>query len=191
MMRALVICALAGCHYHRDTNAPGLVDVTIPPRDITAQELEYPGDPGERMVMVSPGVLAGGGYPGGDFAAEVTVNWGESERSHNDHASRLFIPRGLLWPERGYGVTLGWSALQVREGPDARLGPAYVEVQRLVAPFAIGGGYAIDPTDGDHGPQLHLLAMGTFLRARYLIDGGVEVYLGYQLKIPVTWVWSR
>lgn len=49
----------------------------------------------------------------------------------------------------------------------------------------------MQPTNGDHGPQINLLFGVVYLRTRYLFDGGLEMHLGYQLKIPTTWVWSR
>ncbi len=200
---AILAVALAGgCHhYHLDTNAPGRTQVEIPPADLASGDLEYPDDPGEELYTLSTGVLGGGGVRArdaagiGDFAIEATFNHGYNEHSHNDrdHA-RLFIPSGAIFPLNGWGVSLGWSALQI-VGTDrdtsAKLGPVYVEVQRFRVPWAVGAGWAVQPTTGDQGPQLNLLAGVVFLRTRYLFDGGLEFHLGYQLKFPTTWVRSR
>lgn len=202
-MRTLVIAALLiGCHHHRDTNAPGVVELERPPSPPNRTTLQYPGDPGERMFSISAGGLGGGGVrtsPGDgmfDLAAEVTLSWGESDRSHNDRASRLFIPRGMLIPQRSESLTLGWSAAQIIFGDSGQpteleLGPLYLEAQRARGWWGVAAGWAFDPTNRDHGPQLNGFVGVNYLRLRYLIDGGFEFALGYQLKIPTTWVWSR
>lgn len=192
---------IAGCHYHQDTNAPGIIDVDTPPEDIRRESLEYPGDPGERMVVVSSGVVAGGGgrsappHGVGDFALEGTLSWGESDTTHNDAIDRLFVPDGALWPPSSIGVTLGWSALRVLGGShddtETEVGPIYVEVQRTAKVFGLGGGWAFAPWTGQHGPQLNAFAGPFFLRSRFLFDGGVEVHTGLQIKIPTTWVQRR
>jgi hypothetical protein len=201
VMTVAVVCA--ACHYHRDTNAPGLVDVHVPPRDITKQELEYPGDPGEQMITLSTGILAGGGggpkaAPNGvgDFALEATLDWGTRDYSHNDNAKDYFMPTSAQWPQQGYGVTLGWSALRLLgagegEPPHAAVGPVYAELQKFDAIWGLGAGFAVQPTDGHFGPQVNAWLGGVFLRTRYLFDAGFELHFGVQLKWPTTWVWSR
>lgn len=198
---AAVALALAGCHTHRDPDAPGIIDPLVPPKDLANPELELPGDPGERMVMVTGGVVGGalaGSVEEGaaiDLAAEVTVSWGESDTSHNDHASRLFIPRGVIIPPRSTGVTLGWSGLRVVNHDDdtwhARSGPLYVQAQRAWAIAGVAAGLAVDPSTGGAGPQVDAFYAFYFLRGRILFGDGWEVGGGLQLKLPKTWVWSR
>ena len=199
----LLLLAAVGCHYHRDTNAPGVIDPATPPRDPTHYGLEYPGDPGERMVTVTSGVLGGVGFGGVDdggfgyFAAEATVSWGENATTHNDAESRLFMPRGVLLPSRSWGVTLGWSALRLGEDGtgdvEARRGPVYVEAQRAWLFAGVGAGWALDPRTGATGPQVQGFYTFYFARLRYLAggDGGWEFSGGMQLKFPTTWVWRR
>ena len=202
-MRRAVVAALllAGCHHHRDPDAPGLIDPRVPPVHVADERLELPGDPGERMVMLTTGVL-GGAFGGSvedgavvDLAAEATVSWGENATSHNDHEARLFLPRGVLLPSRSTGVTLGWSGLRIVTDDDGvtgvQPGPIYVEVQRAWAFAGVGGGWAIDPTSGATGPQVNAFYTFYFLRGRALFGGGWELGGGMQLKIPTTWVWSR
>lgn len=83
MKRALsfVLLLLPGCarHFHRDTNAPGITDVENPPADREAARVE-PSDPGEEMLAVNPGVLAGGGareaspHGFGELGVEVNIS---------------------------------------------------------------------------------------------------------------------
>jgi hypothetical protein len=199
----VLLAALAGCrHYHRDTNAPGLVDVRVPPSQPARGELEVPGDPGERMIVLSPGVVATAGgrsrapHFAGDIAAEVTLSSGESDRSHNDNqAPFLFMPRGLVLPQRGHGVTLGWSALRIHDHPggggDLTTGPLYLTLHAFRFAYGGGGGYLYDPIHHDHGAEIFGYLGLVEARARYLLDGGFEVTLGYQFKLPVSWVESR
>ena len=168
---ALLLIAAVGCHYHRDTNAPGVIDPATPPRDPSHHGLEYPGDPGERMITVTSGVAAGGGVGGvddggfGDFAAEATVSWGENPTTHNDADDQV----------------------------EARVGPIYAEAQRAWLFAGVGAGWAIDPRTGATGPQVQGFYTFYFARLRYLAggDGGWEFSGGMQFKIPTTWVWRR
>jgi len=204
MRAALVVVALAGCHVHRDVNAPGVIDPLAPPKDLAAAQPEYPDDPGEHRVTLTTGVLGGGG--GGSFedqgffelAGEVTLSYGQSEVTHNDHAMNL-LPKGVVLAPRSVGLTLGWSGLRVvkdklTDESVAKTGPLYVEGQRSWAGFlGVGGGVAFDPKTGAAGPQVQGYFTIYYLRARVLFgdDGGWEIGGGLQFKIPTTWVWRR
>ena len=192
---ALLLVAVVACHRHRDTNAPGLLHVETPPPDPTSREPMIPGDPGEHMLTINPGILAAGGARNsapngfGEFGVEVTVNRGETPYSHGGDS--LFV-----YPLHGWGATAGWSALRLFEGSagdtDAQVGPLYAEVQAMDFPWAGGVGYAVDPLRGHHGPQVFTFLMLGYVRARYLVDSDdLEVSLGVQLKLPRVWVWSR
>ena len=189
MRRALLaLLALAACHHHLDTNAPGISDIEVPPADRTVSHV-YPEDPGENMLAVDPGILAAGGFRKdsphalGEFGPEISVVRGANPVSHRE--DNFFV-----YPLTGVGAALGWSALRVNGG-DADLGPLYAEVYRVDTGFAAGGGWSWNPADGDHGPQLFGTMMGFYLRARYLFDAGGEITAGLQIKVPVVWVWSR
>lgn len=198
---ALALVALAACHYHRDTNAPGVIDPLAPPREPTRRGLEYPGDPGEHLIVLTTGALVGGGAGGvddggfGDFAGEVTLSVGDNATTHNDAASRLFLPRGVLLAEQSWGVTLGWSALRLdgdgADGVTAHVGPVYVEAQRATPLLGYGVGWALDPRTGATGPQAQGFFSVYFGRARYLAGAGWEISGGVQLKVPTTWVRRR
>ncbi len=189
MRRALLFAvALAACHRHRDSNAPGNSDIEVPPADRTIARVE-PEDPGENMIAVNPGILAAGGarkhspHALGEFGPEISVVRGTSPVSHRE--DNFFI-----YPVAGVGAALGWSALRL-SGGDADVGPLYGEVYRVDTGFAAGGGWSWNPSDSDHGPQLFATFLGFYLRARYLFDAGGEITAGLQIKIPVVWVWSR
>jgi len=186
--RAIVLLSLAACHHHRDTNAPGISDIEVPPADRTAAHVD-PEDPGENMLAVIPGVLAAGGmrkdspHALGEFGPEVSIVRGASPRSHSEDGF-------FVYPMTGIGGALGWSALRVNGG-DADLGPLYAEIYRVDEGVAAGGGWSWNPADGDHGPQLFVTSLGFYLRGRYLFDDGGEITAGLQIKVPVVWVWSR
>ena len=200
---ALAVASLgaAACHHHRDLNAPGTIDPSVPPVELRPQQLEYPGDPGERMVVLTTGVV-GGAYGGsiasgpvGDFAIEATVSWGESETTHNDRASRLIMPRGVLLPAQSDGVTLGWSGLRIvgddADGTRVVTGPIYAQVQRAFLYYGGAVGLAVDPRTGGIGPQVDAFYTFCYLRGRVLFGDGWELGGGLQIKWPTTWVWSR
>ena len=153
------------------------------------------------MLAGNLGVLAGGGAKTrrprgfGEFGLELSVNLGETERSHKGDDF-------LVYPLDGYGATLGWSLLRLERvlgeeetgtpGDDvARLGPLYAEVHTHQMPFGGGGGWAWDPDIGDHGPQAFAYLSTLYVRGRYLVDRGAELSVGMQLKWPLVWIWSR
>jgi len=195
LLALALACAAAGCrHVHRDTNAPGIIDVRTPPRDPAGTPRVRPADPGERMLTVNPGVFWGAGpqtaepHGFGELGAEVTINLGENDRSH--YEDDFFV-----YPQRGVGASLGWSAVHIDLAEDgsgeARLGPIYAEAQIFRLPWIVGGGLAVDPFDGDAGVQVFGAFTTLYARARYLVDGGAELAIGIQLKLPFVRVWSR
>ncbi len=195
-----------GCaplRFHRDTNAPGHSDVENPPnyRRAGGQDRprrgahpvpSAPDDPGEEFLTFNPGIYGGGGGRFGEpknsrgtgiLGIEFSLNRGHNDRSH-------FRDDFWVYPREGKGVSLGWNILQF--GPDdIDMGPIYAEVQR----FGIYGGgalgYAVNPATLDHGFQASAWFTGYYVRARYLFDGGFELYGGFQIKIPMVWIWSR
>ena len=201
-MKALLFVALAACHYHRDVNAPGVIDPRVPPKNLASPAPEYPGDPGEHRLMLTSGLLGGGGggsISGGGFGeltGEVTLSYGQSDHTHNDHGGSLFIPKGALIPQRSYGVSLGFSALRFTKDKLTRdvvtnVGALYVEGQRAWMGAGVGAGWAYDPHTGSTGPQVHGFFLIWFARARVLFGEGAEIIGGIQIKIPTTWTWRR
>lgn len=204
MVRWLVVVALAGCHFHRDVNAPGIVDPMVPPENLGAKP-EYPADPGEHRLMMTTGLIGGGGGSTsesgagfGELGAEVTLSYGQSDVTHNDHALNL-LPKGVVVPPKSYGMTLGWSGLRFVEDKlnpaeiAVKPGPFYVEGQKSWGWYGFGGGWALDPRTGATGPQVQGFLAIYYLRTRVLFGdgGGFEIGGGVQLKLPTTWTWRR
>lgn len=131
------------------------------------------------------------------MSGEVTVSYGQTPVTHNDHAYDL-LPRGVVVPPASFGVTLGWSSLRFTKDPmtddvEVSTGPLYVEGQRAWGFAGFGGGWAYDPRTGATGPQAQGFFTIYFMRARVLFGdrGGWEIAGGLQLKIPTTWTWRR
>lgn len=185
-----LLAAAAGCrHTHLPRNAPGNVDPLAPPQAITAQRTEEPEDPGERMVVASGGVFLGGGASFGEggepsgaaaIGAELTLQWGCSPHSHFDDS--------IIWPITSTGLNLGWTFVDDDGGT---VGPLYATVQHYRELVGLAGGWAYDPDDGDHGPQVDLLWGPMYLRVVWLTDRDPELHLGFVLKGAALWVWSQ
>lgn len=186
--------ACAQLRFHRDTNAPGITDVENPPATAQRQHAQVtaPEDPGEHMLTINPGVYGAlGGHldqPQGQRmlgvgGVELTLNRGCSPRSHYEDG--LFV-----YPFDGNGLSVGWNLLQAGNG-DVDVGPIYVEASRFRLWFGAAAGYAVDVGDRDHGPQASAWFGPYYVRARYLFDGGVQLYFGGQIKVPMVWIWSR
>src|SRR5262249_27076219 len=89
---ALTLALCGACtHWHLERSAPGHVDVLAPPTVSASGYPERPSDPGERMFIVSPGVLAGTGLAQGgklgtrgyaSLTAELGLHLGSSPASH-------------------------------------------------------------------------------------------------------------
>ena len=191
MRTVLVLALLAACnpHFHRDRNAPGITDVDTPPEPRDTRRVP-PEDPGEEMLSVNPGVLFGGGWREvsphgfGELGFEVSLVRGSSPHSHSEDGF-------LVYPVQAWGVALGWSSLVFDDDDDdLEVGPLYLEAYKHEIGSA-GGGYAWNPSTGDHGPQIFAGILSLYARARYMWDAGTEISLGFQGKLPVVWVWSR
>lgn len=195
---ALAGALAAGCVVHLERNAPGIVDVRRPPppRGRLAQPVQAePQDPGERLLVLLPGgfvaggpLVTGHGTRGVGLAGgELTAIYGTRARSHQQPT--LLLPVGLL-PQHGFGGSFGVGAFF--DDDRARLGPLYVEGQyAYLGLFTAAAGYAWDPSQGGHGPQISLSAAGLYARTTILAGQGTTFLFGIVLKLPVTVVWSR
>jgi hypothetical protein len=191
-----VLVVLGGCaHWHYEKNAPGHIDVTTPPRDpaATETEMERPDDPGERMVLLQPGLFGGAGFgaAGRDgtralltAGAEISLQLASADHSHTDDFE------GGLLPDRALALNLGWSFADSDEGGLA-VGPLYGELQLSTSGSGIALGWAVDPDSGQHGPQLTAFLGPFFARADWFTDRGVTFQLGIMIKAQLGWVWSR
>jgi hypothetical protein len=196
----------AGClHWHRDQNAPGVTTINTPPAHMASQRMEQPRDPGERMLVISPGLAFGGGkarhnnsdegYFG--IALEVTLDLGESNSSHVDQGrydQKAVNKGGFLYPDQAIGVNLGVALADTergsfRAGPLA--GPVYLEIQGFIQGAGLAAGYQIDAIDGSHGPQGTAFLGPFFFRLAHTLDRSTVAQFGLMVKAPVGWVWSR
>ena len=116
----LLVWSLAACtHSHLPRNAPGHVYLEVPPEDMANPEPELPEDPGERMLILSYGVFAGGGVLAeqdsdlaGDYGLgpEVSIELGERKRSH-------FEDDFFVLPDRSFGLRFGLNVLDSKVDP--------------------------------------------------------------------------
>lgn len=195
---ALAVCA-SGCRIHLEHNAPGNVDVLEPPAEPKVGEVEIPDDPGERFAYISAGPFAAGGVgvtdesgftSAGEVGAEISLQLGERKKSHRKPT--LFSPLFVLIEPR-QGVNLGMVLIEpAADNPDeVELGPVYLEYQRAENLGGWSAGYAVDATDGSHGPMATVFFTGLYLRASYRFGRGPAVMLGVTYKFPVSLIWSR
>jgi hypothetical protein len=190
-MRALMVCiaavALGGCalHTHLDNGAPGVDDIHVPPANPEPGVTHPPADPGEDMLSLTTGGMAGGGglFGSGDasgagvLTAEVTLNWGTNHRSHYDDDFFVFT-------NSGDGINLGVTALF---GDELHL-PLYAEYQVFMSPVGGGAGWFYDPLTQASGPQLTVFTGCFYGRLEVALDGTTALHGGLLIKFP-TWAW--
>jgi len=202
-MRAMAVAVasalLAGCPAHLERNAPGIVDVMKPPADVSREQVEPPGDPGEKVALLGVGGFGGAGIRLGSddlFAAEagveVSLHWGQLEHSHIKGQPLLPIPPVVL-PDKRVGVNVGWIIYE--PDPDdtdrSELGPIYVEWLQADRLWSWSAGYSYDPQDESHGPQISMSGFGYYMKASYRFERGADFIIGAVIKLPQTFVWSR
>jgi hypothetical protein len=173
---ALAVLGAGGClHVDSQRNAPGHVDVRAPPARIEIERTERPADPGERIVVLSPGVLLARSSPVG---LELSFHYGESSVSHErDHRVG-----GLLLPDRSLALNLGGTV---------SAGQFYAEVQAGTPIAALAAGYVRDRDRARSGAQSTAFLGPLYLRVRYFPDGGGQLELGFLFKAPLAISWSR
>lgn len=190
---AAIALALAatGCpatRYHHGANAPGTVDVRVPPQRPVPDRREIPGDPGEEMLAVNVGLYGGAGpceagNTCSEGGVEIAFNRGGQNKSHSK--DDLFV-----YPLSGWGGSMGWSIINGVDD-EVDLGPLYAEAHIYRFFYGIGGGWSFDPFAGDHGPQATGWAGPMYLRVRHQLDGGTQMVIGANIKWPFVWIWSR
>jgi hypothetical protein len=195
---APVLCA--GCPIvHLEHNAPGNIVVQQPPDDLRETEPQPPDDPGERYILLAAGGFAGGGGGLGDddntamgaFGLESSLFFASAATSHPDDDPLIFLahPRGAI------GFNLGWTLLEI-DGSE-RLGPGYLELQvhRLTSLLcgAVGAaaGYAWNPREQSHGPQVTIFWNMLYFRMTHLFGRGTDLLGGLVIKWRMAWVWSQ
>jgi hypothetical protein len=180
---ALGLCLVGGCtHWHLERNAPGHVEVSKPPVEISREGVERPEDPGERMLVISPGLNAGLGSSQGFFAPlgfETTLALGQREVSHSDDTEVIAIP------EESLGLNLGVQ----RSGGGRML--TYAEAQIFSLPYGFAAGWAFLPQTKHQGPQGTLFLGPLYLRATHVLGEYTELSVGLFVKVPMAIIWSR
>jgi hypothetical protein len=204
LIAAVMLCgSLCGCLYHHQKNAPGHVDVKVPPRAISCERVETPDDPGEYVITLATGAFFGGGAGLGrtvgtqglySLGLETTLHLGVKTTSHLKETGFLPLISPKFYPSWSVALNLGWHLLE-REQEGAGVGPGYLELQLFSLPLlgsGVAAGWAYDPGEELHGPHFTLFSLGIFyVRVAHMIDRGTDLVFGLHFKVPVTWVWSR
>ncbi len=190
---SIALCAwsaTACTHSHLPRNAPGHVRVEVPPENMANPEPELPEDPGERMLIVSYGVFAGGGVLAeedadlaGDYGLgpEISVELGDRNRSH-------FQDDFFVLPDRSLGLRFGLNVLDSKLEPP---GAGFSEFAYTDEFVRAGAGWAWDADDARHGPHATLAAGPFFVRGMHLLDYGTSVHAGLLIGGSHAWIWSR
>lgn len=189
MTRALaascLLFAASGCYVHREyeRNAPGVSDILKPP----AGRLEVPRDTGRHGVLLSGGLLGGGGrdfggpegnHGSGALQLELSAAYFSTDRGLSEDAERLPPLTGM-----NFGYTLAATALTRHM--------LYAEVQRSAELLGVAGGWMRNPTTGAHGPQATLFYGPLYLRLGWVFDRGGEAQFGLALKGYAKLSWFR
>jgi hypothetical protein len=169
---------------------PGHIDLGTPPPNPTVEVPSWPRDPGERYLVLSPGVFAGAGVAfenaqttrvAGALGGEVSLHYGTADRSHAE--DDFFI-----YPQKTYGLNVGYTALS-QEGTQPGVG--YVEAQYSEPPYGAALGWTWDTARAQTGPQATLFAGPLYARVTHLDGGRTEITGGLFIKVPYSWVWAR
>ena len=203
------ILCLAGCVHVSDRDAPGVVDLDAPPRDIEDMRTEVPEDPGQHVTRLTFGytmmlgaLMAQPDRSAVDFVFQPTLEaslaFYDVERSYSGDGIR-----SLTFPEQEHPqINLGWAPVEIQSGDPNATGAAYLEWQHNAywsaedgrPSVSVAGGWAVNPFTLAHGPQVTLSAFYGIasLRAAYLFGGGLYAGVMFTAKYPMfAWAWSR
>lgn len=209
MKQLLLVAAVlsVGCivHTHRDANAPGIVDVTKPPEDLTARTPVTPQDPGEKGVVVQASLTLHGvgwthvGQAGHEvflpFAIELAPWTFTREKSHRNQVANEAL-EGAVRPAVGLAMRV-----YPKSGDDrVELGPMWYELQYVwLDPDKFSGvtvGAGLTTTYKRVGPQATLcmgipLALQLCGRGAWTTDEHTTLQLYLTYNGFAEWVWSR
>jgi len=184
---ALIVLAAAcgaGCFAHReyDRNAPGIADVAVPPK----LRLEVPKDPGRHGVLLSGGVLGGGGFEARE-SGRVGVGQLQLELSAAYFSSDFSDTEGYANLPPLTGLNLGWTAL----GSDVARRSLYLEAQYSSSLLGAAAGWSYNPVTRVQGPQATLFYGPVYARLGWRIGEGGEAVFGLAIKGYVKLSWFR
>jgi hypothetical protein len=211
-MTRLALLALAACtvscivHTHRETNAPGIVEVAKPPADLTSHAPEKIEDPGEKGVVVQASLtLHGVGWTHvGQSGHEVFLPFGielapwtfTRTTSHRNQVASDAL-EGAVRP----AVGLAMRVFPKSGGEDrVELGPMWYEVQYVgLDPEKVAGasiGLGLTTTYRHVGPQATActgipLALMICGRASWTTEEHTSLQLFLTYDGFAEWVWSR
>lgn len=181
---ALAGLALPGCYLHReyDRNAPGLTDLDTPPK----LRLEVPDDPGRHGVLLSGGILGGGGVE-----ARADGSHGAGQLQLELSAAYFGFPAGQEeTPERLpplTGLNLGYTLV----GTDLARHALYLEAQRSSDLLGAAVGWTWNPANHAIGPQATLFYGPIYARLGWRLGEGPEAIFGLALKGYAKLSWFR
>lgn len=183
---ALVALATNGCVvHHGKTNAPGIAKPREAPEDRKREELIAPDDPGENVVVVSPGPFVGGGTTNRGtgiyrIGAELSMSYGTAPRSHPDDF--------LVMSQHAGGINVG--VVPVEQGTFVSSPAIYGEAQYRYEMSGLAAGWSVRPGIGG-GPQVTGFFGPIYLRSTTTLKEGTALTVGLMFKWPMTIVWSR
>jgi hypothetical protein len=200
-LAVLAALALAGCsEYARVSmkNAPGVTDLSKPieRENGDPKRLEPATAPGTRTLTVfaTPSFMIGAGrqpLPAREAAFEPGL-----ELRFERYAAPPDARDGGLFPSRAFAITAGVGFAQVVKYRETIAGPLFAELNYRFpswnkAPTDIGIGPVVYPSEVDVGGQLTVRLVMVAGRARYLVDGGFELWGGFQIPVPFFFQISR
>jgi hypothetical protein len=179
-----LLALLAGCYTHREyeRNAPGHIDVLAPP----AERAELPRDSGRQGVVLSGGLLGGGGFEFGRADGNRAGAALSLELSAQYYALTTSLEDTDQLPPLT-GVNLGYTAF----GSRLTQRTLYAELQRSADLLGAAAGWTWQPETNANGPQVTLFYGPVFVRSGYVLGRGGEVYFGLVLKAYEKLSWYR
>jgi hypothetical protein len=180
---ALVALVVAGCTRYLTVatrNAPGDVELVVPPARETGYEA--PADPGPQYLVLTATPQLGWGVTRDGAVVEPGLAIRVEHRASTD----IF---------RGFSVIAGGGVVQLDEHRGTRSGTLFAEAAWRsyvgAVPLEIAGGSAVRAGGFDAGGQVTGRLFLMYARVRYLADGGVEGWWGFELPIPTVFGYSR
>jgi hypothetical protein len=197
-MRTVLLIALAALPacttYARiaRTNAPAVVDLSVPPEhENGSDELYGPLEseqPGAESYVAWLMPAFGGGLVRHGTGMDLSVGLA----IERDHAGG----GGLGVANKAWGGAIGMDIIQFHSDQQATMitntaGPFWVEAYRRKTLVMIGGGPVVYSDTHDVGAQITVHGPLVQARVRWTRSSGFEATFGYELPLPAVFAWSR
>jgi len=199
-MKAVIVlvAALGGCATKHTSlsmhNAPGNVDLGAKPaREIgNPDAFEPASDPGTSTLSVIPipSIMLGTGR-GNPGQLVTDLNLETRFEYHTDPKGKEPFGKYAL------AFTAGLAGVQLADKGGSGFGAMFGEVSfrfptiKGVVPMDVGVGPVVYPTDFEVGGQITVRFPLLAIRLRYVENGGLEFWGGYQFPIPFLFQRSR